>query len=386
MKSLNLKKFKKKLTSEIFRKFYGPASDIVSSMPIQQAGGNKPIEFSFEDQLKALIYYHLECFESGRHLLQDLNTNEFAKSVISPKSGLKRSTFFDALNERGLEQFSFLFETLMARAAHSLPFSYKELGKLIAIDGSLIDSVLSMYWADYRDNSKKAKAHVGFDLNKGIPKKIFLENGTSAERPFVDQIIKPGETSVTDRGYQSHKRFDQWQRAQKHFVCRIKANTSKEILHQNELKTGSIIFCDARVLLGTEQNDNQTECPVRLIAYQIDGVDYWIATDRFELEAEQIAYIYKLRWMIESFFAWWKRHLKVYHLIARSKHGLMVQLLAGLITFLLLTIYCAEHFHEKVSIQRVRQLRIDIKNESRNSRIGFLALLLKKFSNLFAIF
>jgi len=63
----------------------------------------------------------------------------------------------------------------------------------------------------------------------------------------------------------------------------------------------------------------------------------------------------------------WKRHLKVYHLIARSEHGLMVQILAGLITYLLLAIYCYEQHNEKVSIKRVRQLRIKIQNELRNS-------------------
>ena len=80
-----------------------------------------------------------------------------------------------------------------------------------------------------------------------------------------------------------------------------------------------------------------------------------------------LAAAYKLRWDIENFFAWWKRHLKVYHLIARSKHGLMVQILAGLITYLLLAIYCYEQHNEKVSIKRVRQLRIKIQNELRNS-------------------
>jgi len=60
-------------------------------------------------------------------------------------------------------------------------------------------------------------------------------------------------------------------------------------------------------------------------------------------------------------------HLKVYHLIARSEHGLMVQILAGLITYLLLAIYCYEQHNEKVSIKRVRQLRIKIQNELRNS-------------------
>ncbi len=44
-------------------------------------------------------------------------------------------------------------------------------------------------------------------------------------------------------------------------------------------------------------------------------------------------------------------------------HGLMIQLPAGLITCLLLEIYCFEHFTDAVSIYRLRQLRIDIRNE-----------------------
>ena len=89
-----------------------------------------------------------------------------------------------------------------------------------------------------------------------------------------------------------------------------------------------------------------------------------MATDRFDLLAEQVALVYKLRWDIESFFAWWKRHLKVYHLFARSKNGLMVQILSGLITYLLLAIYCQEQHGESVSIRRVRQLRNQIRNEA----------------------
>jgi IS4 transposase len=68
-----------------------------------------------------------------------------------------------------------------------------------------------------------------------------------------------------------------------------------------------------------------TKEPLRLVGYEVDRFKYWIATNRIDLTAEQIAAAYKLRWGIENFFAWWKRHLKVYHLIARSEHGLMVQ-------------------------------------------------------------
>jgi hypothetical protein len=55
------------------------------------------------------------------------------------------------------------------------------------------------------------------------------------------------------------------------------------------------------------------------------------------------------------------------HLIARSKHGLMVQILSGLITYLLLAIHCHEQHDERVSIKRVRELRIKIQNETRKS-------------------
>ena len=103
--------------------------------------------------------------------------------------------------------------------------------------------------------------------------------------------------------------------------------------------------------------------PVRVVGYRVEGKEYYVATDRFDLSAHDIAFIYKMRWDIEIFFGWWKRHLKVYHLVARSEHGLMVQILAGLITYLLLAIYCHEQHNEKVSIARVRELRFNIHNE-----------------------
>ena len=92
-----------------------------------------------------------------------------------------------------------------------------------------------------------------------------------------------------------------------------------------------------------------------------------MATDRYDLTAEQIATVYKLRWTVESFFKWWTQHLKVYHLIARSEYGLMVQILGGLITYLLMSIYCLKEFNEKVSIKRIRQFRTAIQNELRTN-------------------
>ncbi len=169
---------------------------------------------------------------------------------------------------------------------------------------------------------------------------------------------------------QCHKDFDSWQTEGKHFVCRIKITTHKTVIETASVTCDSIIFYDATVLLGTP-NVNQTKKPVRLVGYRVDGKKYWVATDRYDITAEEVACVYKLRWDIEIFFGWWKRHLKVYHLIARSQYGLMVQILGGLITYLLIAMYCHNNFNERVSIKRVRELRIKIKNEA--SSFDFLA-------------
>ncbi len=345
------------------RQLIKPAKQVLVKAPPLVSRSNKPLAMNTEDLLNILTYYHLQEFSSGRELIQALEEDDYARQFVAPAGGIKRSTFFDTVNERGVEQLFSVFIELQQQAAGTLPKQHADLGELVAIDGSLIDSVLSMHWAEYRTNSKKAKLHLGFDLNRGIPHKLFLTEGKGAERPFVSSIIRPGQTGVLDRGYQAHHLFDQWQVNGCHFVCRIRESTHKKILKEFPVSDNSHVFFDAKVLLGSS-SVNQTKEPVRLIGYTVEGKNYWVATDRFDLSAEQIALIYKLRWDIEKFFAWWKRHLKVYHLFARSKNGLLVQILSGLITYLLLAIYCHEEHGESVSIRRVRQLRSQIKNEA----------------------
>ena len=339
-----------------------PVNNILPEITPLLSGCNRPLKMTFEDQLNILVYFHLEEQSSGRHLLQVLKEDNFARQHIAPEDGIEKSSFFEDIGSRGLEQMLEVFEKLYDKTAKHLPKGHAELGDMTLVDGSLIDGVFSMAWADYRNGSKKAKVHIGFDLNRGIPKKIFLTDGKGAERPFVDQILAPGETGVMDRGYQKHQLFDALQAEGKHYICRIKASTEKTVVRTNDVQADSIVFYDAVVLLGTT-GINRTEREVRLVGYRVASIDYWVATDRHDLTAEQIAFAYKLRWNIEIFFGWWKRHLKVYHLISRSKYGLMVQMLAGLITYILLAIYCHDQHHEKVSVKRLREISINIRNE-----------------------
>jgi hypothetical protein len=224
--------------------------------------GNRELKLTFEDQLNALVLFHLEEHRSAQHLLQFLKEDDFAREYIAPENGIEKSSFSEAMNTRGLKQMIEVFEVLVEDARSLLPKEYKGLGDLTLIDGSLIDATLSMCWADYREGAKKAKVHLGFDLNHSIPRKIFLTDGKGDERPFVSKVISCGQTGIMDRYYQCHKNFDIWQETQRHFICRIKASTRKEVIRHNEIEPYGIVFYDAIVLLGTK-GINQTEKEIR---------------------------------------------------------------------------------------------------------------------------
>jgi len=287
-----------------FDQLYQPVQDAVIGMTPLESRCRRPLQMTFEEHLRTLVYFHLEEHTSAQHLLQALEEDDFAREVIAPEDGIKKSGFSEATNSRGLEQFLYVFQNLQKRAADILPNSHPELGELVGIDGSLIDSVLSMDWADYRKGAEKAEVHVGLDLNRSIPGKVFLTDGNGAERPFVSHILSPGETGVMDRGYRCHNSFDRWQEEKKRFVCRIKANTTKTVVEKYDVDPDSFVFYDAIVLLGAPKI-NRTRNKVRLVGYKVDSMNYQVATDRFDLAAEQIALIYKLRWDIEKFFARW---------------------------------------------------------------------------------
>lgn len=341
--------------------FCAPLTGLLPDITPLSSCGNRPLEFTFVNQIYTLIYFHCEEYSSGRALLEDVNDPQQSPPAGLPQDGLGRGTFFEALHSRGLAQMFETFERLSCRAAKALGTKYDKFGPLCALDGSLIDATLSMEWADYTQNTKKAKVHLCFDLQSGIPRKIILTEGKGAERPPADEHLEKETTGVFDRGYQDHQRFDAWQNEGKYFVCRIKCNTKKSIVKELPVAEKSKVFFFAEVYLGDEHH--RTQYPLRLVGFKVGKKVFWVATNRKDLTAQEIAFIYRLRWEIETFFAWWKKHLNVYHLIARSPYGVMMQLLSGLITYLLIVIYFNWRYSDGPSLSRLRELRRNIRRE-----------------------
>jgi len=114
-----------------FDTLYKPVLNTMTTMTPLESRGDRPLQMSFDEHLRALVFFHLEEHTSAQHLLQVLEEDEFARSQIAPKDGIKKSSFSEATNTRGLDQFMFVFEQLQKQASHVLPNRHPELGNLL---------------------------------------------------------------------------------------------------------------------------------------------------------------------------------------------------------------------------------------------------------------
>ena len=129
--------YKKRIFVPSFKQLIKLLTSILPNTPLLESQGNRPLQMTFEDQLNALIFFHLEEHTSARHLVQVLREDDFASKNIAPEDGISRSSFSEAVNERGLEQFLYVFQQLQKQACALLPKQYSELGDLVSIDAVL---------------------------------------------------------------------------------------------------------------------------------------------------------------------------------------------------------------------------------------------------------
>src|SRR5664279_5216925 len=106
----------KKRKAPSFQKLIAPLKRVLERITSLVSRGNRPLQMTFEDQLNALILFHLDDHTSGRELIQTLQEDEYAREHIAPEKGIEKSSFFEAINSRGLEQFMEVFEGLKKEA------------------------------------------------------------------------------------------------------------------------------------------------------------------------------------------------------------------------------------------------------------------------------
>jgi hypothetical protein len=231
-------------------------------------------------------------------------------------------------------------------------------GILTAVDGTLIKAMSKMTWAMWKTEANAVKAHAQFDLEKYVPVKMTVTEGNGNEKDVLADNLESGRIYVKDRGYASFSLFQQILDNHSSFVCRLRDNSVYESLEEHELTTDAVavgIVFDKKVRLGSNNKTiQQLSSPVRLIAIKCtphkkryktghggheQGEMLLIASDRFELEADVIALIFKHRWAVEIFFRFFKHVLGCRHLLSYNRNGIELQTYAAIIACMLIALW-----------------------------------------------
>jgi hypothetical protein len=231
-------------------------------------------------------------------------------------------------------------------------------GVLTAVDGTLIPALSKMTWALWKTDRQAVKAHAQFDLQKHVPVKITITEGNGGEIEALENTLEAGRIYVKDRGYASLALFQKVLDTQSSFVCRLRDNAVYDLLEEyvltQDAKDAAIVF-DRKVRLGSHvKTKEQLSVPVRLIAIKCtphvkraktgrggpeQGETLLVATDRFDLEADVIALIFKHRWTIEIFFRFFKHVLGCRHLLSYNQNGIELQTYAAIIACMLIALW-----------------------------------------------
>src|SRR5690625_4718132 len=207
------------------------------------------------------------------------------------------------------------------------------------IDSSTLPLNLTNHkWAEFRKTKSGVKLHLRLVfMKKGLsyPDQAVITNAIKHDRGQLEVLIDDKSCMyVFDRGYLDYERFDRMTDEGYFFASRLRKNAAVRVLDTFSLPEESDVLSDEMVVIGTTQN--RTENVFRkLKILDTKGNELTLITNRFDLNADEVAEIYKSRWEIELFFKWMKQHLSIKKFYGYTEQAVHNQVYIAMITYCL---------------------------------------------------
>ena len=296
-------------------------------------------KFKTRHQLVALVYGQLTGASSLREIEATMSSHQARVYHVGGQVP-RRSTFADANRSRSPLVFSGLFQHMLGMATRTMRRKMDEVVLLIDSTSLHLAGVGSQ-WARFSADVCGAKAHVVYDPDLACPVYHAISTANVNDiTPAKTMPIQPGASYVFDLGYYDYAWWAELDRAGCRIVTRFKTNTP--LLHPRDMPTvpGSDVMSDRIGFLPERQGSsrkNPMQVAVREVVVMTEtGKRLRILTNDIDAPAQEIADLYKRRWLIELFFRLMKQMLRITRFIGRSENAVRIQIAAALIAFLLL--------------------------------------------------
>lgn len=329
----------------LFEKFIGRINwKLLQASAVKLNTDYKVKSFFTHHHLASMIYFHVCEHDGLRHLSQSVQDN--LKDILPTVS---TATLSHHNNSRDFRVFVPIMNDLIKIALQTLTKDERlaKFGTTKIIDSTTVSMCLTFFdWAKFRSTKAGIKMHTSIDGSTGIPDRVIFSNAACHDRTKMDELMTDkGTIYICDKGYVDYKKFDIYTAKGIYFVSRLKDNAKITVVEElpitySEEKNGLLpkgctILFDRKVRLGSEYI-NLTKQTYRIVKI-IDrtGKELTFITNVIHFASEEIAWLYKRRWDIELFFKWIKQHCKIKKLIGHSENAVRLQMITGIITYLL---------------------------------------------------
>ena len=287
--------------------------------------------FGTWDMLKVLLIAQFSQKKGIRDIVTSLRSRSNYWAHLGLKS-LSRNNLSNSLMKRSSAVFERAFYALYAKMIregyHRYDKRFETENKIFAIDSTVVSLCLSIYkWAKFRRAKGGVKAHTMINIKEQLPVFATITKASRNDATQLKRIpIEKNGIYVMDRGYFDVKFFEKLRENEAFFITRTKTNIIYKVLAK-KIIGGDNKIEDLRVVFGEAKRKEYTEC-LRIVRYTDEKTNkrYEFITNHFDLEAKEVAAIYKARWDIELFFKHIKQNLKITRFYGRSLNAVRTQI------------------------------------------------------------
>jgi hypothetical protein len=272
-----------------------------------------------------------------------------------------KSTACDGLRNRSSSFFEDLYFSLVKKYQSFLSDSrtygltFKEVLLIDSTTIRLFSDILKGVGRNPKGDGKKKgglKVHMLIDAVQSVGRFIKITQAKVHDQNFLKSLELISHSMVVfDRAYNYYQQFALWTEKQVYFVTRMKKNavfTVIEVRRNHYRKKGQAkVLSDEIIELEYNPEDETGKknmkitktLQLRRVRYQDDQNRYYeFLTNNFEIEAEEVAFLYKKRWGIELLFKKMKQNFQLHYFYGENVNAIYTQVWCTLIAQLLLTV------------------------------------------------
>lgn len=263
----------------------------------------------------------------------------------------KKSTLGDANQRRDAEVFGKVYQKLLVKYSHV--FSDSRVKDVINKQIEIFDSTTISLFKDILkcvgrnpENGKKKggiKVHTVINVDERVPKLVWFTEAAKHDHILLDKLKMDANTIyVFDKGYNDYKAFKTFSENKTGFVTRIKDNAVYQTIQINEIEEHlhSGVLEDEMIEITVKENNIESKLNLRKVRFydRVLKREFEFLTNLFEMRADLVAAIYKLRWQIELLFKQLKQNFPLKYFLGDNENAIKIQIYCALIANLLMTV------------------------------------------------